>query len=94
MLVKLMADKSEKPVADRIKECITIISKLTNSLKLPKNSPEIKELREHMNTYIKTGEGWTGEVQFLRWNRIAHCKFPKYAINHVEVTLKHIPIEK
>ncbi len=79
-----------KPIEARLKECMSILKKLTESLHLPSQSPEIVELRSRMNDYIKTGEPWTGEVEFLSWDRIAQCNFPKMASKTVEVTLKHI----
>jgi hypothetical protein len=79
----------EKSQGDRVKECVNIMKKLTDSLQLPADSEELIELREHMNTYIKTGDEWTGTVDFSRWGRIAHCVFPKKA-KPVEVTLKAI----
>jgi hypothetical protein len=79
----------EKSQGDRVKECVNIMKKLTDSLQLPADSEELIELREHMNTYIKTGDEWVGTVDFSRWGRIAHCVFPKKA-KPVEVTLKAI----
>lgn len=78
----------QKPIADRVRECVTIMKKLTEQLQLPEDSPDVVELRGHMNTYIKTGVAWTGEVDFSRWGRIAHCVFPHAASKSVEVTLK------
>ena len=47
-------------------------------------------MRGQMNTYIRTGEAWKGVVDFSRWGREAHCVFPKYKNQTVEVTLKVI----
>ena len=80
-------DKSQN---DRVRECIIIIKKLTETLQLPADDPDVNELRSHMNTYIKTGEPWSGAIDFSRWGRIAHCNFPKEASATVEVTLKAI----
>jgi hypothetical protein len=78
----------DKPVSNRVRECVTIVKKLTEQLGLDEGSEEIKELRGHMNTYIKTGEEWSGTVDFSKWGRIAHCRFPKKANQTVEITLK------
>jgi len=77
-------------MADRTRETISIMRKLTDSLQLDPESPEIVELRQHMNTYIRTGEPWTGVIDFSRWGREAHCVFPLYKKQLVEVTLKAI----
>jgi hypothetical protein len=79
-----------KTVAERTRETVTIIRKLTESLQLDPEAPEIAELRKHMNTYIRSGEPWAGIVDFSRWGREAHCVFPKYKNQTVEVTLKVI----
>jgi hypothetical protein len=79
-----------KSTADRVTETIRIVRKLTETLQLDAESPEIAELRQHMNTYIRTGDAWKGIVDFSRWGREAHCVFPKYKNQTVEVTLKVI----
>lgn len=78
----------DKPIQDRVKECVNIMKKLTESLGLPEDSPELVELRGHMNTYIKSGDAWSGVVDFSPWGRMAHCNFPKGANKPVEVVLK------
>jgi hypothetical protein len=79
-----------KSLGDRTRETVTIVRKLTESLQLDPEAPEIAELRKHMNVYIRSGEPWAGVVDFSRWGREAHCVFPKYKNQTVEVTLKVI----
>jgi methionyl-tRNA synthetase len=81
-------EKMEKSIQDRVKECVNIVKKLTESLGLPDDCPEVTELRAHMNTYIRSGEPWSGVVDFSAWGRMAHCNFPRGANKPVEVTLK------
>lgn len=83
-------DKSQN---DRVKECLSVIRKLTENLQLPSDDPDVNELRSHMNTYIRSGEEWVGTVDFSRWGRIAHCNFPKSSSKLVEVILK-VPLKK
>jgi hypothetical protein len=80
-------DKSQN---DRVRECLSIMKKITDSLLLPPDDPCVSELRGHMNDYIKSGEEWIGTVDFTYWGRVAHCSFPKLASKQVEVTLKSI----
>lgn len=82
----------EKPQSDRVRECLNIMKKLTESLQLPNDSDELAELRTHMNLYIKTGDEWVGTVDFSRWGRTAHCVFPKHPTKLVEVTLKSLKL--
>ena len=78
----------EKPQAERVKDCLAIIKKITIELGIPNESPEVTELRQKMNDYIRTGEAWTGTVDFGAYGRYAECVFPKLAGKTVEVTLK------
>ena len=87
---KIILEKMDKSPQERVKECITIIRKLTENLALPEDAPEVAELRGRMNDYIRTGDAWSGTVDFKRWGRIAECNFPKRAGKPVEVTLKAI----
>jgi hypothetical protein len=85
-----MADKT---MGDRAKECVRIITKLTDPLGLAicSDSDPVIELRQRMNDYIRSGEEWTGTIDFSRFDkRMAFCVFPKKANKTVEVTLKKI----
>ena len=84
-------DKSmDKSMNDRLRECVSIITKLSESLGIPTDSLEVTELRAKMNEYIRNGETWEGKVDFSTYGRIAVCSFPKKANATVEVTLKKI----
>lgn len=83
----------EKSQNDRVRECLSIMKKITESLLLPSDDPDVSLLRSKMNDYIKTGEPWIGTVDLLNWGRVAHCNFPKQASKTVEVTLK-VPNKK
>jgi methionyl-tRNA synthetase len=78
----------DKTMAERVKECVSIIKKLTDSLMLPEDSAPVIELRSRMNDYIRTGEPWAGTVDFSSFGRIANCVFPREAGRTIEVTLK------
>jgi hypothetical protein len=79
---------SEKPIEKRLSECMTILQKLTHDLAIPYDSPEVQELKTHMDAYIKHGTCWSGSVSFLRFGRIAEVVFPRGAHAAVEVTLR------
>ena len=82
-----MAAASEKPVADRIKECVTILKDI-EGLGIPNNSPEVALLRTHFNNYIKDGTCWSGTVDFRAYGRIAEVSLPRRADRAVEVRLR------
>ena len=79
-----------KPIGERVKECITIMKKITEDLGLPSESDAVTELRTKMNDYIRSGDAWSGTVDFSSFGRIAECNFPGKAGKLVEVTLKKI----
>jgi len=65
---------------------MVILKKITEDLGIPYNSPEVQELKGHMNTFVRTGEPWEGSVMFGPWGRIARCAFTRKG--HMEVTLE------
>ena len=85
---------SEKPQADRLKESIAVLKKLTVDLGIPYSSPEVQELKSHFDRYIKDGICWTGTVSFAAYGRIATVNLPRGAKNPIEVTLKQLRLPK
>lgn len=78
---------SEKPIADRVKECMAILNDI-QSLGIPSFSPELVKLRDHMNNYIRDGTCWSGTIDFSAYGRIAEVVFPRRADKAVEVLLR------
>ena len=85
-----MSTISDKPQADRLKESIAILKKLTVDLGIPYTSPEVQELKTHFDAYIKDGICWSGSVSFTAYGRIAHVVLPRSGKKTIEVTLKPI----
>jgi len=81
---------SDKPQAERLKESIAVLKKLTIDLGIPFSSPEVQELKSRFDLYIKDGICWKGEVSFSFYGRIAVVNLPKSAKKPIEVTLKRI----
>jgi hypothetical protein len=79
---------SEKPQADRLKESVAILKKLTIDLGIPYMSPEVQELKGHFDSYIKDGTCWNGTVSFLAYGRQAVVNLPRSAKKPIEVTLR------
>lgn len=78
---------SEKPIDERIKECVTILKDI-EGLGIPNNSPEVSLMRAHFNSYIKDGICWTGTIDFRAYGRIAEITLPRRADRAVEVRLR------
>jgi len=81
--------RSEKPIQKRLKEVVELLSKLTGELGIPLESPEVQELKGHLDAYVKEGLCWAGKVSFEAWdNRVAHVVLPRSATKPIEVILK------
>lgn len=78
---------SEKPIADRVKECAAILNDI-QSLGIPSFTPELVKLRGHMNDYIRDGTCWSGVIDFGAYGRIAEVVLPRRADKAVEVLLR------
>lgn len=78
---------SEKPLEERVKECMTILRDI-QGLGIPNCSPELMKLRGHMNDYIRDGTPWSGTIDFSAYGRIAEVVLPRRADKAVEVLLR------
>ena len=78
---------TEKPVEDRIRETLEVMHAI-KTLGIPLDSPEVTELREHFNAYIKEGVCWSGALNFLRFGRIAEVELPRRADKDIVVKLR------
>ena len=83
----MKTDKTEKPVADRVKEVVEILKKISG-LGIPIESDEVQELKSRFDAYIKEGECWSGQISFANYGRVACVVLPKSARKTIEVTLK------
>jgi hypothetical protein len=83
---------SEKPQADRLKESIAVLKKLTIDLGIPYSSPEVQELKSHFDRYIKEGVCWNGTVSFAAYGRVAIVNLPRGSKKSIEVTLKQFRV--
>jgi hypothetical protein len=84
---------TDKPVADRVRESITLLKKITNDLGMSMESPEVQELKQHLDAYIKNGTCWSGHIVFSSYGRIADVNLPQKASKTIEVTLR-VPVFK
>jgi hypothetical protein len=85
---------SEKPIAQRLKEVVEVMKKLTTDLGLPLESPEVQELKGHLDAYVREGTVWEGTVDFSAYGRKAVVNLPKSATKTIEVMLKAIYVPK
>lgn len=84
--------KQEKDQSNRITECLAVLTKLEDELKIPKNNPSIQLLRKRMATYWKEGKTQEERIPLVNSNRNIVYKFPRWAHQEVEVLLRVSPI--
>jgi hypothetical protein len=80
--------QTEKPIGDRARESVTILKKLTNDLGMSIDSPEVQELKQRVDAYIKNGTCWSGYIVFSSYGRIADVNLPQKATKPITVTLR------
>ena len=80
--------KQEKDQSNRITECLKVLTKLEGELKIPKSNPSIQLLRKRMATYWKEGKTQEERIPLVNSNRHIIYKFPRWAHQEVEVTLR------
>lgn len=64
-----------KPVKERVRESIHILSQL-KALGIPDTDPGYKALSEKCNEWIRGEEPWQGHIDFHRWDRRAKLLLP------------------
>ena len=80
--------KTAKPQADRIKECIVILRKLITELEIPAENPSIKLLTKRMSDYWREGKYAEERIPLVNTDRYILYRFPRWAHEIVEVTLR------
>ena len=70
-----MSNENDKPVDEKVKESITILNKL-KEIGIADTEPGYKEIKDHMNTWIRNGEAWSGKINFERYGRRAELILP------------------
>ena len=79
--------ETKKPYDDRVTETVRILRNIVG-LGIPLHSPEVQELKQRFDAYIKDGVCWTGTVSFLQYGRMADVNLPRGADKYVEVNLR------
>ena len=80
--------KVEKPQAERIRECITILRKLTDEVGVPATNPSIAVLKKRMGQYWHDGKLQEDQLPLVGYDRIILYRFPRWAHQEIEVTLR------
>ena len=73
-----MAERGSKPVAERVKESVTLIAQF-KELGVAETEPGLVQLRAQMNDWIRGGGAWAGRIEFVRFGRYADVNLPDRA---------------
>jgi hypothetical protein len=73
-----MAERGSKPVQERMKESVELVSKM-KELGVNDSEPGLVQLRAEMNAWIRGGVAWSGRIEFPRYNRYAEVVLPDRA---------------
>ena len=84
----LVAHKVPKPQADKIRECLTILKKLTEEVGIPATNPSIQLFKKRMADYWRTELTMEDRIPLVGSNRYILYKFPRWAHQDVEVVLR------
>ena len=82
------AHKVPKPQAEKIRECITILKKLTEDVGIPATNPSVRLLKKRMADYWRTELTMEDRIPLVDSNRYILYKFPRWAHQDVEVVLR------
>jgi hypothetical protein len=82
------SEKQEKPLKERLTESMEILTKV-KELGIPDTDPGYKALSAKFSEWVKSGEPWSGHVDFHRWNRRAHVILPRKAGTPAKCNLLH-----
>jgi hypothetical protein len=88
----MSGSKTPKPQTDRVQECITILRKITDDLEIPHTNPSIRLLKKRMGVYWRDGNLQEDRIPLVGSNRYIMYKFPRWAHQIVEITLRACPI--
>ena len=80
--------KEEKPQADRVRECLTVLTKMTDEVGISASNASIRVLKKRMGQYWRDGKLQEDRLPLYGYDRVIVYKFPKWAHQSVEVVLK------
>jgi hypothetical protein len=80
--------KIPKPQSKRVSECIAILTKLTDELKIPAENPSVRLLMKRMTTYWTDGKTQEDRIPLVGSNRYIMYRFPRWAHQNVDAILR------
>lgn len=83
-----MVERVEKSQTDRIQESLAILSKLQHDLEIPADNISIRVLKKRMAKYWRDGLYQEDRIPLIGSDRYILYKFPRWAHQIVEITLR------
>ena len=77
-----------KKPQERVRECIVILKKITEELEIPTDHPSIRVLKARMSRYWEDGKNQEERIPLVGSNRYILYRFPHWAHQQCEVTLR------
>ena len=77
-----------KSQTDRVTECLVILDKLKEEVKVPMDNPSIIVLKKRMAHYWREGKMEEDILPLYGFNRNIKYKFPRWSHQFVEMTLR------
>lgn len=72
---KKSAKPTIKPVPERLKEGVALLTKL-QTLGIAPTDPGYVAFKGRIDDWVKKDEAWTGSIDFPRWGRRAYVNLP------------------
>jgi hypothetical protein len=85
--VKPLATAHVKPLAERLKEGVTLLRKILD-LGIAETEPGYVAMKERVDAWIKRDEAWSGKADFVRYGRRAYVNLPLKAGCEATAVLK------
>jgi hypothetical protein len=77
---------AEKTKEERLKEGVHLLLQLKGTGVDPELS--YKQVKAQVDDWIKTGDPWSGKIQFPECNRVAEIVLPRKAVNTATLLLR------
>lgn len=77
-----------KPEVERAKECLNVLSKIVDELKIPTENPSVTLLNKRMLEYVNDGKTREDRIPLVGSNRYILYRLPRWAHQQVEVILR------
>jgi hypothetical protein len=68
-------DFNQKPYGERVKETVALLTKLKD-LNISEFEPGYVATKEQLTNWVKSGEKWSGEIEFPQFGRKAELTLP------------------